>query len=119
MKLLDQIAILVNRTSKGIWVHENLKRNHTDVDPNFHLEPSTDKERERISDLILKFETISAYHKPEEDTDGKWILTHWEYRYPRGPNDKGNIKIEEADAEALWKFAKDGKGKISWKRGGV
>ena len=68
MKPLDHIAILGNRISKGIWAHENLKRNHTDVDPNFHLEPSTDKEKERISDLVLKFETIFASHKPEGDT---------------------------------------------------
>lgn len=66
MKLLDQIAKLVNRTSKGIWVHENLKRNHTDGDPDFKLTPNTDdtRERKRISDLIFKFEMISASHEP-------------------------------------------------------
>ncbi|KAF4634863.1 hypothetical protein G7Y89_g3240 [Cudoniella acicularis] len=56
VKLLDQIAKLVNHTSRGIWVHENLKRNHTDIHPDFKLAPNTDDtgERKRISDLIRR-----------------------------------------------------------------
>jgi hypothetical protein len=102
VKLLDQIAQLVNRTSKGIWLHENLKRNHTDDDPNFKLAPNTDDagERKSVSDLIFGFEMTSASHELEEDKNAQGIPTHWEYRYPRGPNDKGNKKkIKEADVE--------------------